>query len=161
MKRFLCGLLVAALLPGVALAQSVKTRTSPAAARDAVIAVPSTGASYPPPNNSTAEAQVFVQVDGSGNIVTPGGTSVQTPKGYQQIVGAASSTALTVPSGSTSAVLMFSGGDVRMRDDGVAPTASVGFLFKAGYPVVYAGSLSALRLIQTSAAVTVDVLFYQ
>ena len=46
--------------------------------------------------------------------------------GYQQITSLTASTALTVPAGATLAVIVPESQSVRWRDDGVAPTASVG-----------------------------------
>ena len=70
------------------------------------------------------------------------------------------STVLTVPSGATIAVVQAEGADVRWRDDGTAPTATVGMLLPAGAELRYTGALAALRLIQASAGATVNVSYY-
>ena len=80
--------------------------------------------------------------------------------GFQQITSLASSTALTVPGGATLAVIQAEGADVRWRDDGTAPTATVGMLLPAGAELRYTGALAALRLIQASAGATVNVSYY-
>jgi hypothetical protein len=49
---------------------------------------------------------------------------------------------------------------IRYRDDGTAPTASVGFPIAAGGTLFYVGTLSAIELIQQNVAAIVDVLFY-
>lgn len=80
--------------------------------------------------------------------------------GYQQITSLSTSTALTVPGGAGLAVIQAEGADVRWRDDGTAPTATVGMLLPAGAELRYTGALAALRLIQVSAGATVNVSYY-
>lgn len=80
--------------------------------------------------------------------------------GFQQITSLSSSSALTVPGGATLAVIQAEGADVRWRDDGTAPTATVGMLLPAGAELRYTGALAALRLIQASAGATVNVSYY-
>lgn len=84
-----------------------------------------------------------------------------TPLGYQQIVGLVAATALTVPAGATIAYVSVSGAAVRWRDDGTAPTASVGMPVGIGAQLSYSGSLSAVQFIQQSATATLDVAYYQ
>ena len=77
----------------------------------------------------------------------------------------ANATSLTVPSGATFAQICVEGAGVRYRDDGTAPTVSVGI------PVVptsssmptcfqYAGPLSAIRFIAISGTPTMEVSYY-
>lgn len=80
--------------------------------------------------------------------------------GYQQLSSISASTALTVPGGAGLAVVQAEGADVRWRDDGVAPTASVGMLLPAGAELRYTGALGSLRLIQASAGAVVNVSYY-
>ncbi len=80
--------------------------------------------------------------------------------GFQQITSLSSSSALTVPGGATLAVIQAEGADVRWRDDGTAPTATVGMLLPAGAELRYTGALAALRLIRASAGATVNVSYY-
>lgn len=96
-------------------------------------------------------------VSGALPVVARGGL---TALGYQQITSLSSSAALTVPSGATIAVVQAEGADVRWRDDGTAPTATVGMLLPAGAELRYTGALAALRLIQASAGATVNVSYY-
>ncbi len=63
--------------------------------------------------------------DPRGNVIS------QYPLGFQNIQPAAS-TAMTIPAGTRHAMLSVRGAGVMMRDDGVAPTATVGFYFPAG-----------------------------
>ena len=49
----------------------------------------------------------------------------------------------------------------RYRDDGTAPTATVGMLLVAGQPFVYSGDLSAFEMIQATATATATVAYYK
>lgn len=90
--------------------------------------------------------------------------------GYQQIVGAAASTALTVPSVDpstgmaampTMAMIIVEGQPVRYRDDGTAPTASVGMPIAVNNVFFYDGDLKRIRFIQTAATATINVAYYK
>lgn len=80
--------------------------------------------------------------------------------GFQQLTSLSTSTALTVPGGATLAVIQAERADVRWRDDGTDPTATVGMWLPAGAELRYTGALAALRLIQASAGATVNVSYY-
>lgn len=85
--------------------------------------------------------------------------------GYQQIDAATLTTAqsLTVPNGTTMALLQAEGVAVRWRADGVDPTTSVGMLIAAGGEVMYPASqsaLSALRFIRAGAGAILNVSYY-
>ena len=59
------------------------------------------------------------------------------------------------------AVIRTESQSIRYRDDGTAPTASVGqIVLTSDPPLIYVGTLSAIQIIQASASATVDVLFY-
>lgn len=90
--------------------------------------------------------------------------------GYQQIVGAAASTGLTVPSVDPvtglaakpiQAVIICEGAGIRWRDDGIAPTASVGMPIAVGTVFVYDGDLNRLRIIQQAATSTINIGYYK
>lgn len=95
------------------------------------------------------------------------------PMGYQQIDAAtlAASTALTVPSSTTIvtgktvtarlAVLRAEAAPVRWRDDGQAPTASIGMHLEAadGF-FAYTGDLSVFRVILESGTPKLNVSYY-
>jgi hypothetical protein len=83
-----------------------------------------------------------------------------TPKGYQQITSLSSAAALTVPSGSTCALIQAETKDIRWRDDGTNPTASVGMALAAGETFFFTGSLSAFRAIETAASGKLNVSYY-
>lgn len=82
------------------------------------------------------------------------------PKGYQQITGLTSATALNIPLGSTYAEIAIEGAAVRWREDGSNPTATIGMLMEAGSSRFHTTGLTALRLIQVSAGAVVNVHYY-
>lgn len=99
--------------------------------------------------------QRVVIADTQGNPVGAAGAS--TPNGYQQITVLTASTALTVPAGTTMAVVSPEGKAVRLRKDGVAPTATVGMLIPVGaYVELYGAEIAAARFIQTEATATLS-----
>ena len=80
--------------------------------------------------------------------------------GYQQITSLSSSTALTVPVGATMALIIPETQNVRWRDDGVAPTASVGMLVVANSSMSYDGDLQKIRFIAATAGAVLNVSYY-
>jgi len=110
-------------------------------------------------------------VDSTGALVTAASSSPATPiyvkdapltpLGYQQIVGLAVSTALTVPATAIYALIQTETKSVRFRDDGVAPTAAVGMPLLVGVQFFYEGSLAAIRFIETSASATLNISYYK
>lgn len=85
-------------------------------------------------------------------------------KGYQQLTTALSASAvLTVPAGTTMALIQATGAPVRWRADGTDPTATVGMLIDAGGEVMYSAStdaLAALKFIRTTAGAELNVTYY-
>ena len=88
--------------------------------------------------------------------------------GYQQITSLSSSTGLTVPatdvagiSGSpVAAYIRCETQGVRWRDDGVAPTATVGFPLSPGDVLEYDGDLKSIRFIEQAASAKLNVVYY-
>jgi len=80
--------------------------------------------------------------------------------GYQQITSLSASTALTVPTGATMALITPESQAVRWRDDGVAPTSSVGMPVAVGESLNYDGDLSRIRFIQQAASATLNISYY-
>lgn len=80
--------------------------------------------------------------------------------GYQQITSLSSAQALTVPSGATMALIAPETKDVRWRDDGVNPTASVGMPLVVGTTLNYDGDLNRIRFIETEASATINISYY-
>lgn len=83
------------------------------------------------------------------------------PLGFQQISAPSSATSLTIPTGATSALIICETQTVRWRDDGTAPTTSVGMLLPTNTAFNYTGNLSAFQLIQTASNSTCDVSYYR
>ncbi len=83
-----------------------------------------------------------------------------TPKGYQQVTGLSSAKSLTVPAGATRAAVVATGQPVRWRQDGTAPTASIGMYIAVGVERVFEGSLSKLQFIETTASAVLNVQYY-
>lgn len=84
-----------------------------------------------------------------------------TPVGFQQIAVPASSTALTVPTGATFAIIQDVTAAVSWRDDGTAPTAAIGMQLAINTSMVYAGDLTKIRFIQTAAGAVLNVSYYR
>lgn len=101
------------------------------------------------------------------NAVGGGGTGgppySMTARGYQQITAGtlAAATALTIPSNATFALLQAENGDLRWRDDGTAPTGSVGMILYSGTTIELAGDLSTIKFIElTSQSGILNVSYY-
>lgn len=84
------------------------------------------------------------------------------PLGYVQLTGITAGQKLTVPAGARYARLRAEAQDVRFRDDGTAPTATVGDLLRATDTagLFYDGSLAALQFTPASAGAILNVSFY-
>jgi hypothetical protein len=94
--------------------------------------------------------------------------SITSTMGYQQITSLSSSTALTVPTqtqlglAATPAIALITPETqaVRWRDDGVAPTATVGMPLAAGVTLQYDGDISRIRFIEQTAGAKLNVTYY-
>jgi hypothetical protein len=94
--------------------------------------------------------------------------AVTTCLGYQQITDLSSAVGLTVPllapDGSnqkpTFALIICETQGVRWRDDGTAPTASIGMPLAAGVPLQYDGDLNKIRFIQQTASAKLNISYY-
>lgn len=94
--------------------------------------------------------------------------SITSRMGYEQITSLSSSTALTVPQRTTDglraspavAIIVAEGAAVRWRDDGVAPTVSVGMPLAVGVSLQYDGDLTQLRFIEQTASAKLNVSYY-
>lgn len=70
----------------------------------------------------------------------------------------------SVPAGANYVIIRIVGNDVRMRGNGVAPTAGAGQLLKAGEIFEWPGKpeeISALQFIRVSADATLDTAYYR
>jgi hypothetical protein len=94
--------------------------------------------------------------------------AVTTCFGYQQITNLSASVGLTAPTTTPDglnakpvfALIIAEGAPVRWRDDGVAPTASVGMPLAVGVPLQYDGDLTKIRFIQQSASGILNISYY-
>lgn len=88
------------------------------------------------------------------------------PVGYCQLTSMAAATQLStcaggIPQRTVIAEICVEAQGVRYRDDGVAPTASVGIPVPAGTCFAYAGTMGTLQFIQQTAGAIVNVSFYK
>lgn len=89
------------------------------------------------------------------------------PKGYRQLAVSTTSVALSsatggIPEGSTRAVVGVEANDIRWRDDGVAPTSSVGTLAKSltFFELPSLQSIYEFHAIRASADATLNITYY-
>ena len=81
--------------------------------------------------------------------------------GYQQITSLSGATKLTVPAGTSLAVITPETQAVRYRDDGTDPTSTVGMPLGIGSYLFYDGAaLAALSFIEQVASAKLDILYY-
>lgn len=89
--------------------------------------------------------------------------------GYQQITSLSASTGLTVPLLDATglncepvfALIIAETQGVRWRDDGTAPTASVGMPLSPGIPFQYDGDLNKIRFIEQAASAKLNISYYR
>ena len=88
--------------------------------------------------------------------------------GYQQITSLSSATKLTVPQKDLSglagspriAIITPEAQAVRWRDDGVAPTASVGMPLAAGVTLQYDGDINQIQFIEQTGGAKLNITYY-
>ena len=88
--------------------------------------------------------------------------------GYQQITSLSSASKLTVPqltkAGNklmpTFALIVCEGQAVRWRDDGTAPTSSVGMPLAVGVPLQYDGDLNNIQFIEQTGGAKLNISYY-
>lgn len=81
--------------------------------------------------------------------------------GYQQITSLAAATGLTIPAGTAFAIITPQTQAVRWRDDGVDPTASIGYPLAVGAELQYAASsLTRLKFIEQVASATLNIAYF-
>jgi hypothetical protein len=100
------------------------------------------------------------------------GPYVWQPLGYQQITTAqlGSAVGLTLPGDNVIVALITVEGTpgtdtVRWRDDGTAPTSTVGMLMNMGttgdQPMLYSGNLSTIQFIKVAGSPILNVTYYR
>lgn len=88
--------------------------------------------------------------------------------GYQQITSLSAATKLTVPQKDLNglagtpriAIIIPEAQAVRWRDDGVAPTASVGMPLAAGVTLQYDGDISQIQFIEQTSGAKLNITYY-
>lgn len=88
--------------------------------------------------------------------------------GYQQITSLSAAASLTVPvldqtglnQRPTIALIVPETQGVRWRDDGTAPTASVGMPLAAGVAFQYDGDLTKIKFIEQAASAKLNISYY-
>lgn len=80
--------------------------------------------------------------------------------GYQQITSLSSATGLTVPQGATLALIVPETQNVRWRDDGTNPTASVGMPIFVGASLSYDGDFNRIKFIEETASAKLNISYY-
>ena len=81
--------------------------------------------------------------------------------GYRQLTSLSSATGLTdIPQGATLALIVPETQNVRWRDDGTNPTASVGMPIFVGASLSYDGDLNRIKFIESTAGATLNICYY-
>lgn len=82
--------------------------------------------------------------------------------GFEQNTSLSSATGLaSIPAGADLALLQVTGQNVRWRDDGTNPTATIGMvLTAAGDPYPYSGDLTKIKFIEVSASAVLNVTYF-
>lgn len=84
------------------------------------------------------------------------------PCGYDQMTSLSGATGLTLPgNGETYCVIIPETQNVRYRDDGVSPSATVGMPLTADNTYEYYGDMSAIEFIEQTAGAVINVSFYR
>lgn len=86
-------------------------------------------------------------------------------RGFQQITSLSSAQPLTIPVGSDGqkpnmAIVHAEGQAVRWRDDGIAPTASVGMRLLVGSELSYDADLNKIQFIEETATAKLNISYY-
>lgn len=83
------------------------------------------------------------------------------PVGYQQITDVSTAVGLTPPSKEANcAIVQATDQDVRWRDDGTSPTASVGMQLAVGFDIYYQGDLNRVKFIEETAGAVLNITYY-
>lgn len=86
--------------------------------------------------------------------------AVITPEGYEQITSLAAAASLTPPAGADRAFIQALTQNVRWRDDGTSPTATVGIQLANGEEMWYSGDLTTIEFIEEAASAELNVSYY-
>ena len=87
-----------------------------------------------------------------------------TPVGYQQITSLSAAANLTVPTTGqqlpSRCIITPQTQAVRWRDDGTAPTASVGYPLAVGAELRYDGDLKKIQFIEQVASAAINIVYF-
>lgn len=111
-----------------------------------------------------AVAGILLDTGAQAQVTTPGLPIA--PLGYCQITSISAAKLLSscsggIPAGANAVVLEAEAQAIRYRDDGTAPTATVGMPIAVGGTIFYPGTLSTLRVIEQTSGAIVNVSFYR
>ena len=85
----------------------------------------------------------------------------QKPLGYQQYTSLGTAIGLSnIPATATLAVIYVEAAAIRWRDDGTAPTSSIGMPVSAGQSFAHFGFLPNLQFIQSASGAIINVSYY-
>jgi hypothetical protein len=98
-----------------------------------------------------------LQGDAVPNIALASFIAFPRVRGAQQIVNLSAATNLVIPLRTFVAFIQAEGQNVRWRDDGIAPTATVGNLIFAGETLAYRGNFARLKLIEVAPTAILNV----
>ena len=87
-------------------------------------------------------------------------------RGFQQITSLSAAAGLTVPTGGDGltpirAVIHCEAQAVRWRDDGTAPSATVGMRLQVGQELDYDADLTKIKFIEEAASAKLNVTYYR
>lgn len=80
--------------------------------------------------------------------------------GYEQVTALDSVKGLTAPDGAIYALIQTEGANVRWRDDGPSPSATVGMRLPVGSELHYDGNMASLRVIQEGSGAKLNISYY-
>lgn len=80
--------------------------------------------------------------------------------GYEQITALSSVKSLTPPTTATYAIIQAEAQAVRWRDDGTAPSATVGMTIASGGELRYDGNLKTIQFFEAAASAKLNVSYY-
>jgi hypothetical protein len=89
--------------------------------------------------------------------------SILNALGYQQLTLSGTAASLTVPAGANRALIECDGAaaaNSRWRDDGIAPTSTIGMELNAGVFLAYEGNLAAFQAIAVSGSPILNISYY-
>lgn len=82
------------------------------------------------------------------------------PLGYEQNLDLATAKSLKPPKDTRVAVIQAITQNVRWRDDGTNPTATIGMVLASGRDMLYVGDFAKLRFIEVAGTAELNVSYY-